>query len=382
MSATAVITRIDRSLLILERKDVAFVTAARATFINVLRVLRDLQKRVKTIKKQYKGYDEAAADVIESAFNKVLSPLMSGEDVIGWYLIGGTGSGIVKYPEGVPHNLLTICLERPHSGNTRYAGVYLDYGVKSAGGMIKIKLPGAYTPVQFADAEWFAMHAADIFDDQDSIFVHEITHYFDTMRSKDHDGYVKSNAPGRKAFWDSPEHHPAPDAYFLGNEEVNARFNEFVSSCLRLLDLSAFNTRKEYTNLIAQAHSAGKSFQQYVGGSEPLPFLQDRVRSIVGITSTPSRFIANALTDTSPHLQGFSHTLRLLQKDPARWRQMVKRLTLLYSELRKRADGYAHAIFKKKRLTLSVKRARSTVHVRDSAGKQVKTSWVKYVHRT
>lgn len=383
MPVSPVISRIDRSLLLLERKDVAFVSAARATFVNVLRKLRELEKKVKAIKKQHKhDFDYAADSAIRVAVETTVSPMYTSDGVTGWFFATGSGSKLVEYPDGVPKNPLTVCFERPHAGNRRYAGVYLDYGNQPSGGMVKIVLPGTYTPEQFADPKWFALNAADIFDQQDSIFVHEITHYFDTMRAKDHAGYQKSGAPGRKAFWDTPEDKPTPDAYFLGNEEVNARFNEFVSAQIRQMDLNAISAADDYKVLSDAAAQAGKTWTEFTGSDAPIEFLRDRLFRSTFYAATPARFVeyADKMFD---HLGGFNHTWRLLKQDKTRWRKMVGRMTQLHADLTARAERMAQAILKKKRLNVSMKSKRTTVtRVDPTTGRKSKMSAVRYVHKT
>lgn len=358
MPSAPIIRRIDRALHRLgERQDVATAIAARETFRSVLASLRELQKKAKVIAKK------TAPDNRRSDASFLMGSYANYAEINGipTWIMGErnqitTGGFEQTVPDGQAARRLGVWFERPSPNNKRYGGVYIEWVSTSgtnAGGDVHVVLQGTYTVEEFTDPLWFALHAADIFDHHDQIFVHELTHHWDTMCAKDVKSYNRSTAKGRTAFWATPENEPAPAEYLLSNNELNARFMEFTSACIRQIDVSAAQAQLDFRTIDDAAKGAGKTFSQYTGGSSARDFVESLVFSTIFGSSAHSfvNRVGHVVSNTD-----FPRVYAMMDKPTQT--KYIKRLAALYADLAKHADVLVTRILNRKAIKLSVKKAK------------------------
>lgn len=362
---TPIISRIDDALTALtERSDVAVAKAARDTYASALAVLRQMETRAKAIAKTTKDPNERwseAARIIGAYVNT-----SNYHGTPGWYLYTSEyGPFQQTVPPGFTKQRVEVWFDFPNAANKRYGGVYVDnssavYALnidgRETGGQVHVVMRDstAYTEQDFVNPFWFMQNAARIFNNLDSIFVHELTHHWDTMRTKNPKAYQRTVGVGAKAFWSTPEDQPAPAAYYLSVNELNARFMEFTSWCIRMMDISIINAAKDYKSLADGAKKFGKSFADFTGGTEPFWFVQDNIFYSHFSTSAQAfvqRVLSRYYSETD-----FPRVFNLA--DPATQRKYTKRLAALWLDLRARAKAASEKIIKRRTPDTSMKRVK------------------------
>lgn len=353
-----VVARIDASLsALVERRDVEVAQAARETFRSVLTTLRELKKQAVLIDKKDTEdvYKRADASFLMSRYMNYAVIRGIPVWIMGEKLQTMNGFTQTIAP-GIWKQRLGVWLEFPCAENKRYGGVYVHYARpedRTSGGDVHVVLREAKSLEDFGDPLWFGLHAADLFENCDSIFVHELTHHWDTMRSKDIAGYEKSTRKGRTAFWSSPEGSETPKEYLLSNNEINARFMEFTSACIRQIDIAAYNAEKDFRTVDDAAKKAGSSFENYTGGSSARDFVESLVFSTFFGSSAHS-FVSRIRT--FGFYSDFPRAYSLMDNDMKK--RYDRRLAALYLDLSKYANGLIERILQRKRLALSMKRVK------------------------
>lgn len=361
-----ILTRIDRVLVNLgERRDVDTVRAARGTFGIVMSLLRGFEKAAASIKKQHK----TAEDRRRAADTHLIPHAYIGKTVGStpvWILLPKSSAespyGLTQeVPAHIKTQRLEVWLEMPTPANKRYGGVYIDYtqahltGNRDPGGAVHVVLRDdkPYTEEDFTNPFWFMQNAARLMEQRDSVFVHELTHHWDTMRTPTPKGYKKVVDKSAGAFWRTPEDQPPPAEYILSDNELNARFNEFVSACLRQIDISAVNAQNDFRTLDDAAKEAGKSFEEYTGGSRPKDFVDALVfRTIFGSSAHSFLNRVGHVVSSTEFPQIFNKMELSLKK------RYIRRIAALYVDLEKYANGLTAKILKRKTLGVSMKRAK------------------------